>query len=93
MKLWKKWCKKVEKHNKPLMDDCCCWKEIWNPYDIFIPVIIFLIVCFLGFFSKNIIIGFLMGFIFWSNYRTDDVFKLESIFLKKMERQVLLLFC
>ena len=49
MKLWKKW---------------CCWKEIWNPYDIFIPVIIFLIVCFLGFFSKNIIIGFLMGFIF-----------------------------
>ena len=51
MKIWKKWCKKVEEHNKPLLEDWATSDEIWSPYTIFAPIIfgVFLFI-YLGFF-------------------------------------------
>lgn len=36
MNLWKKWCKKVEEHNKPLEESWVLHDECWHPSNIFI---------------------------------------------------------
>lgn len=38
MSLWRKWCKKVEKHNQK--QDYVTQEECWSPYDIFYPLLV-----------------------------------------------------
>ncbi len=61
MKLWKKWCKAVEKHNEPLLQSWATSDETWNPYEIFIPIIAGLIL----FFSAAVISALETGFSLW----------------------------
>lgn len=64
MKLWTNWCKKVEEHNKPLLDDWCFHEEVWNPFEIFIPFIVGTVLGLLYILmSGNIIGGSIGGFV------------------------------
>lgn len=81
MKLWKRWCKKVEEHNSRLgYGD---YEEAWSPFTIFYPILLssligFFVCAFSNSFTKELFIpaflisAIILGIAYFINWKIYD---------------------
>lgn len=82
MKLWSRWCQKVEEHNSKL-DGYVDMEEFWHPCDIFNPAIISVLIAFFtcgladAFSIKNFMFSFIFSLIamslaYFANWKLNE---------------------